>query len=84
MAQTSFDFEEHGYLCESSERWRYDEVYNKTGNYKKGIWSTYKIELSIDRDARPAAVTSKAEKPATAAIENIRFAIHSGLFANTL
>lgn len=60
------------------------EVYNKTGIGKKGIWSTPKIVLSIDRDARSVVVPGKAGKRANVAIEDIRVAIPHDSFANTV
>lgn len=60
------------------------KVYNKDGIGERGICSTSKVMLSIDRNARSAILQVKAGKRATVTNENIHLAIRHDSFASTV
>lgn len=59
------------------------EVYHKTGMNKRGVWSTPKIVLSIDHDARSVTVPGRAGKRSTVALEDIRKSLPEDSFEET-
>lgn len=51
------------------------EIYSQTGMNKRGTWSTPKIILSIDHDARSVTIPAKGGKMAIFALEDIILAL---------
>lgn len=51
------------------------EVYSLAGMDKKGKWSSPKIVLTVDKEARTVTVPGKVCKRATVVVERVRLSI---------